>query len=304
MQKLRSVRSSTFLACLFTILPVYLHGAVSITPNTPFPVLSSYFDKSINEAGLLDHTFGTQGIVTRPVGRGITTAVQPNGTIIVAGWDTNNHNMLVAAYNPDGSSDVNFGTNGLNNVLFGYVYGLVLQPDGKIVVSGQDNPFARANFIVARYNADGSLDTSFNGTGSTANPAGGSNAVTLQPDGKIVATGYDTGGTNFCTARYNTDGTLDDSFNGTGFVVGQAGGGAAVGVQPDGKIVVMGGSGGNACVLRYNPDGSPDTTYGDAGAATGPASSVFAGVLQPDGKAVTVGDNAGFYRFVRFNSDG
>lgn len=305
MQKSRSFRSTVILTLLLTSshAPSNTKESVAITPDTPFPVLSSYFDKSINEAGLLDYTFGAQGIVIGPGGgsRGLAVGLQSDGTIITAGFS--GVSFLITAYNPDGSPVTRFGTNGSTIGPDQIAYALVIQPDQKIVAAGF-GPGGNG-FCIARYNADGSPDTTFNGTGFIVDPvAGGIFGVALQSDGKIVAAGN--AGGNFCTARYTTNGILDLSFNGTGVATGPAGGASFVAIQSDGKIVVVGKDGGNnACVLRYNQDGSPDTSFGNIGVATGPASDVFAGVLQPDGKIVSVGnDRLTKFRFVRFNSNG
>src|SRR6185369_3808572 len=124
------------------------------------------------------------------------------------------------------------------------------------------------------YNNDGSLDTSLNGTGKLVTDVGSgrydaANSVAVQTDGKIVVAGTVDSGTsyNFAVTRYNADGGLDTSFNGTGRLVTDIGTNTgdyaySVNVQPDGKIVVVGSSSGsNFAVVRYNPDGSLDTTF-------------------------------------------
>src|SRR5262249_58674032 len=101
---------------------------------------------------------------------------------------------------------------------------LVLPPDGKLVAAGFSWNGSNHDFAIVRYNPDGSLDTSFNGTGKVTTAIGPGNdnahALLLQPDGKLVAVGHSYNGTNadFALARYNADGSLDTSFNGTGKV--------------------------------------------------------------------------------------
>ena len=124
---------------------------------------------------------------------------------------------------------------------------MAIQSDGKIVTVGRSNSNGPIwDFAVVRYNTDGSLDTSFGGTGIVITRVGNShdqaNAVAIQADGKIVVAGsvYMTyqGSWRFAVVRYNTDGSLDTSFNGTGQVVTSVGdsGASSVAVQLDGKI--------------------------------------------------------------------
>ena len=127
-----------------------------------------------------------------------------------------------------------------------------MQTDGKIVVVGYATAGSTEKFALARYNADGTLDTSFGGSGRVMTDVGisGSDAtgVALQKDGKIVVAGYavkNSGtGYDFACVRYNTDGKVDQSFGDGGKVmtsVGQGDGKAnAVAVQNDGKIIVAG----------------------------------------------------------------
>jgi uncharacterized delta-60 repeat protein len=149
-------------------------------------------------------------------------------------------------------------------------YAAVAQPDGKIVVAGNagstiDSQFF-SHFALARFNPDGSLDPGFGISGRVSTDFGTSHdaakAVAIQADGKIVAVGSTfiiNTGTAFAVARLNTNGSLDSTFGQGGKVVTTfSGGGDASGVaiQPDGKIVVIGGS--NAAQLaRYNVDGFP-----------------------------------------------
>jgi uncharacterized delta-60 repeat protein len=140
------------------------------------------------------------------------------------------------------------------------------------------------DFIAARFNADGSPDTTFGGTGRvTTDVAGGvlteyARAAALQPDGKLVVAGHVTQANNsvaVALVRYNADGTLDTSFSGDGKVIetGVLGRAFAVAVHTDGKILVAGdapvsGRGADLAdmlVARFNPDGSLDTTFGTAG---------------------------------------
>src|SRR5439155_8339942 len=126
---------------------------------------------------------------------------------------------------------------------------VALQDDGKIVVAGDTLAPGNNDFAVARYNANGSLDTSFNGTGKATadfSQIDYGRSVAVQGDGKIVVAGDAEHGDGriFAVARFKADGTPDTSFNKTGKVTTDFGGGKAeargVAVQSDGKIVVAG----------------------------------------------------------------
>src|SRR5205823_1436829 len=131
-------------------------------------------------------------------------------------------------YNAAGSLDTSFGTGGKVTTAIGStddeVLALVLQPDGKLVAAGFTASAGNSAFALVRYNADGSLDTSF-GTGGKVTTSIGSVddkaiALVLQPDGKLVAAGYSKGGSNiaFALARYNAEGSRDASLGAAGQV--------------------------------------------------------------------------------------
>src|SRR6266542_1606848 len=272
--------------------------------------------------GDLDTSFGTGGKVVTDFGAGgdyaAAVAIQPNGKI-VAGGDAQIGSTLgfaVARYNANGSLDSSFGTGGKVTTGFGgsqgaWIDGIALQKDGKIVAAGQGRSGTTAAFGLARYNANGSLDTSFGSGGLVATTFGTGNTrvngIALQPDGKTVAAGFDNNGTSyeFALARYNADGSLDTSFGTGGKVTTDFGFGAdvawAVAVQPDGKIVAAGYASATGRYLialaRYNADGSLDTSFGSGGRVTTAISDrydlAYAMALQPDGKIVVVGETRG-----------
>ncbi|MFB7976941.1 calcium-binding protein [Streptomyces vinaceus] len=212
-----------------------------------------------------------------------------------------------------GDPDPSFGPDGRVVTQFpGYAEGhdIARQADGKLVVVG----LSEAGFALARYNADGGLDSGFAGDGTVTSDFGGgahtANAVAIQPsDGKIVVAGTtevaEEGGgcCFFSVARYNTDGSLDSGFGDGGLVrVDEFGGsadGADVAVQPDGKIIAAGkGGGGGFALVRLDSAGNLDPSLGGDGAVVAgftPASPQDAGgiarrmALQPDGKIVSVG---------------
>jgi uncharacterized delta-60 repeat protein len=266
-----------------------------------------------NSDGSLDTTFGQGGLVTTNIGsdtdQAVRIALQSDGKVVAAGRkgiqfypsDQRKGNVALARYNPDGSLDSTFGNAGVVTTDFGqglesYAVAVMIQPDGKIAIAGE----ASYEFMVARYNANGTLDTTFGNDGFTltnfsSNWDTPSDAL-LQPDGKILVVGnaemqspYDT----LALARYNSDGSPDQSFGDGGKTLAGSGELGAVILQPDGKIVALGDDGPFFLLLRLNQDGSLDATFGAGGSTdTSFDSDSVQGrglALQPDGKVVAAG---------------
>jgi uncharacterized delta-60 repeat protein len=226
-------------------------------------------------SGALDTSFNTTGKVITAIGTSNDVAnalaVQPDGKIVVAGYCSNgsNYDFCLARYLPTGALDTSFNSTGKVITAIGsnsdYANALALQPDGKIVVAGYCYNGSTNDFCLARYLASGALDPSFNTSGKVVTAIGSGydypNALALQPDGKIVAAGTCSNGSNsdFCLARYLPTGALDTSFSTTGKVITAIGSGndqaSAVALQPDGKIVAAGycsnGSNNDFCLARY-----------------------------------------------------
>lgn len=284
----------------------------------------------------LDSTFGTGGIVTYPMEFcdvcGITVndvAVQPDGKIVLVGTESigNYTFMMVFRFNPNGSLDETFVANGFTIIEFPdnrYAYGraVAIQPDGKIVVSGDmmDNE-AEFHIALARLNSNGFLDTTFGVNGMAAVPLtyfeSASGALALQPNGKIVVAGTfaDRHDENhdLVAARFNSNGSLDTAFGGSGVVVANLGyeeSAKDLAVQGDGKIVVVGEVSGldfkDALLVRYNADGSLDSAFGVNGVVTtdfdGAADSASEVVLQLDGGIVIAGASGGDALLARYLS--
>src|SRR6266536_6144139 len=172
---------------------------------------------AVAAAGALDPTFGIGGEVTTDFGGSDSAqavAIQSDGKILAAGL-SGAGDFALARYNADGSLDPSFGSGGKVTTDFGgfdLALGVALQSDGKIVAAGQGG--SSFDFALARYNADGSLDTSFGSGGKVTTDFGvfdAATAVAIQRDGKIVATGstFSSGFQQFALARYNADGSLD-----------------------------------------------------------------------------------------------
>ncbi len=197
-----------------------------------------------------------------------------------------------------GDLDPTFGTGGIVTSSFGATGNdMALQPDGKIVVVGQQSD----GWAVSRFNADGSPDTSFGSGGEQALDLGSGTtaaAVAIQSDGKVVVVGSTKvgGRSEFGVARLDADGSLDTSFASDGVQstdFGVDAGAAAVGLQSDGKIVAAGytgGDNGDVALARYNTDGSLDTSFGSSGVQTtdlgGSSDSATGLAIQTDDKIV------------------
>lgn len=270
--------------------------------------------------GELDTSFDIDGRLLTDFGgadAASAVVVQPNdGKIVAAGSSVfgNRSVFSLARYNPDGGLDAGFDIDGLR--FFGFTdantqsFALAVQPDGRLVAAGAVfNPIA--DFLLVRFNSDGTPDPSFGGGGFRVEDFGGSdgaNALVVQADGKIVAAGTsnDLGNGDFALARFASDGSLDTSFGVNGHVLVDFGGSdvvSALVMQPDGRILAAGfsiiGTDIDLAVARFENDGSLDTSFGSGGllrTSFGAPSldGAFALALQPDGKVVAAGtSNAG-----------
>ncbi len=318
------IRASIFRHCpLLFLSAVLLALGVLFMPGTP-PTQA----QATVTPGSLDTTFSTDGKVTTHFSAddsGNAVALQPDGKIVVAGYA--NNDFAVARYNANGTLDASFDSDGKVTTAIGSGsdkgYELAIQPDDKIVVAGSSNNGTNNDFALARYNADGSLDTSFDSDGKVTTAIGSAGdaayAVTLQSDGKIVVAGESNNPSNnvdnlrFALARYNADGTLDTDFGTGGKVTTDLGSTvdriSAIALQPDGKIVVAGESGGNFALARYTADGSLDTSFSSDGKVSTDIGvghdAAYAMALQPDGKIVAAGLSAqNDSGLARYNADG
>lgn len=279
--------------------------------------------------GDLDPAFGNGGKVHIDRGyyaEGQDVVLQPDGKIVSvgtnmdAGWLTPDFSVM--RHHADGRLDTAFGDEGEVITDFGegedLAQAVALQPDGKIVVVGRTGvpDGGCCWFTVARYLANGSLDTSFSGNGWVRadfgdNGASDAQAVVVQPDGKIVAAGQSGG--DFAVVRYLANGSLDTGFGDGGRVLTPFAGGAYghdMALQPDGRIVVAGNAGSPAidfALVRYTTDGSLDTTFGADGRVTTPLNgddSARAVAVQSDGRIVAAGFSNYDLALTRYTANG
>ena len=289
-------------------------------------------------AGGLDTTFGGDGkVLTNFTPRfdganGIV--IQPGGKVVAVGQAAGLNKFALARYNPNGSLDRTFGGDGRVTTFFqggGAAAAVALQVGGKIVAGGEAN----GKFALARYNLDGTRDTSFGGDGrvttSFTKHSGRANDVAVKHNGKIVAAGTFLAPTKnhpfdarFAVARYRADGTLDDTFSGNGKVLTNFTGAgdlaSGVAVRPSGKIVAAGVAGEGEgldvfdttfALARYDADGSLDRAFGGDGKVTTNFTKAEDGAsdigIQDDGKIVAAGSAAGSggrFALARYHPDG
>jgi uncharacterized delta-60 repeat protein len=277
--------------------------------------------------GGLDPEFGDGGLVLTDFAAGIDLAsslvIQTDGKIVVGGAATEPvgeegpppiSGFAVARYNPDGTLDTSFGEGGKVITEFSSGFDsasdLDLQADDRIVAAGGAGAGGQGERLaVARFNSDGSLDTSFSGDGKRTIDFGTgfsrASSVAIQPNGRILVAGTEAADVSapdykFALARFNIDGSLDDSFGGDGRVRTRFGLGiSGAALQDDGKIVAVGGSRGRDqkfALARYTRRGALDSSFGGDGKVTTnfTLGSDWAGavVLQPNGK-ILAGGRAG-----------
>ncbi len=286
-----------------------------------------------DRAGGLDSTFGSGGVVTTTIDLecfGRAVVIQADGSIVVGGASINNGtngDFALVRYHTDGSLDTSFGTNGVITTSIGggddQGYAVAIQNDGKILAAGSSHDGNDYNFAVVRYNANGSLDSSFGHSGVVTTPIGSSNdwgyGIAIQPDEKIVVAGSSNSGAggNIAVVRYDSSGSLDSNFGNSGIVttsIGLGASGSAVAIQNNGKIVVAGisrESTSDFTTVRYDNNSAPDTTFGVNGVVTttiGQGGGATAVAIQPGNKIVVAGVsyNGSNYDFgvIRYLSDG
>jgi uncharacterized delta-60 repeat protein len=268
-------------------------------------------------SGALDTSFGTSGVVTTSIGPGDdyaqAVAIQEDGRIVAAGHahSGSDDDFAVVRYTTSGALDTTFGNSGVVTTPIGpshdRAYDVAIQEDGRIVAAGFAHSGSDWDIALVRYTVSGTLDTTFGSTGVVTTSIGPGDdygrAVAIQDDGRIVAAGYASNGSDydFTLVRYTTSGALDTTFGSTGVVTTPTGPGSGraydVAIQEDGGIVAAGeawnGSDSDIAVVRYTLSGALDTTFGNGGVVTTPIGSgsnrAFGVAIQQDRKIVAAG---------------
>jgi len=256
-----------------------------------------------NANGSLDTTFGGGGQVNSPIHSAFLEAwhaavLLPNGKIIVGGnlGSAGSEDFAIALYHSNGFLDRDFGQGGTVTLDFGNssesINALAIQDDGKIVAAGKSNvSHNEFDFVAARFNPDGALDTTFASNGKFVLSRSSSdigNSVLIQPDGKILIGGR-VG--PFCgVLRLDANGTPDASFGTNGLaVLSNTSIGRDIALQRDGRIISVGDG-----MVRFNANGSLDTSFGNAGRATLFESFLSAVNVRTDGLIVATGNSSSF----------
>ena len=280
--------------------------------------------------GTLDSTFGTGGKFTAGgTDSAFGVAVQPDGKILLGGGT----NFALARLNADGKSlDPTFG-GGTGRSISGFgttysAFDMALLPSGKILMAGRNGQ----DLVLARFNADGSVDASFATAGKARVDFRGSYdkgyAIAVQPDGRILVVGQSRDAASnydWAIARFTAQGALDASFGSGGKVttdMGHADDAAwAVSALPDGRILVAGRGGSAAtgydfALARYSASGQLDASFGPAGSGGKVMADfghggdqAYAMAVLPDGKILLVGraessSRALDFGLARFHADG
>lgn len=285
----------------------------------------------LNSSGSFDSSFGTSGKVTTSYGtegfEAISGALQQDGKIVVVGNAITNASLgysqiAVVRYNSDGTLDTSFDTDGMVFTQIptsneDFAKAVKIQPDGKIIVGIQTKINFNWDFVLLRYNTDGSLDSTFDSDGIVRNLSSEQDVIydiALQNDGKIVAVGYVNNSNNdVYVVRYNANGSIDTSFATNGFFTYDFASNHnyafAVAVASDNKIIIGGnyqnGPISSAFVARLNTNGTFDTSFDSDGILIQTTDETISDVLlQSDNKIITVGTSNGKFGVWKLNTSG
>jgi uncharacterized delta-60 repeat protein len=281
--------------------------------------------------GALDSTFASGGRVpTPPLAEPLTApalTIDSSGRIVVTGVDSYG-NAVLTRYKRDGRLDRTFGKNGKAPFSVGYandvVTAVVIDATGRIVAAGgvgaaNSSPYS---FAVTRFTPNGSRDQTFGNAGEAYNPFGNdgpssaANALAIDSQGRILAAGgafvFRVFTTGFAVARFNPDGSLDQSFGSGGkmtTVIGPSSEATGVAIDPQGRILAAGTSGGAFALARYTPQGSLDQSFGSGGTVTtgfpgGGATRGNGLAIDSSGDAVVAGTSGGAFALVRYAPQG
>ncbi|MBS1745722.1 MAG: T9SS type A sorting domain-containing protein [Bacteroidetes bacterium] len=309
-------------------------------------LLARYF-----ENGKLDSSFGTNGKVIgnfNLIEIISCMKITNEGKILVAGYceagEDGKDNCFLAQFNSDGSVDTNFGDSGkvitdVDSFYQSYINSIAITPDGGIIAAGSAKyipNFKQDQMLLAKYTADGKPDTGFGNNGLVFTNVGPdadyAYAVAIQNDGRIVVGGvanyFALDSAAMAVVRYNIDGSLDQSFNNTGFLSIFFGTDNAVAkalvIQPGGNFILGGSKGpdyssppnyaaADFALASVTKDGKIDSSFGSNGVVTtdfsGNQDGCYALALQADGKIIAVGGSVdpnlqiGYIALARYNND-
>jgi uncharacterized delta-60 repeat protein len=228
----------------------------------------------------------------------------PDGKYLVTGLRDNSYALF--RFNANGTPDASFGTNGVQQDSFSGE-AIAIQSDGKVIIGGYNTIDGVYRYFLARHNADGTLDAGF-GENGLVFPSQFYGKIVLQPDGKILIRASD-----FQIARYNPNGSPDNTFRFSGIVGTGISNVTGIGFQSGGKIIVGGTINQNLSrIERYNDKGTLDTTFGTNGRVDIVDNSnnqyslgiIRSLVVQLNNKILTAGSVNGTFAVHRFDFNG
>ncbi|NIJ54310.1 T9SS type A sorting domain-containing protein [Dyadobacter arcticus] len=312
-------------------------------------VITLLWNDAFGQSGALDPTFGQGGKVVTDVDqvRNATNKIliQPDGKVVLIGYCVPSYQQgyfTLIRYNVDGSLDQSFGQNGIVKTIVGpeedIPFSGALQPDGKILAAGYSWNGLSYDFAMVRYTTNGARDLTFGVSGIVSTDFGDefsevANIILLQPDGKIILAGYSQDAVNndlnMAMARYNANGSLDDSFGIEGKVIVEIGEAGlvqsirSIALQSDGKIVGAGYTeqinaaqdeiSNVVALIRLTQNGLLDNSFGNGGivqTAIGKNDVAAAIAVQPNNRILVLGKTKavkyGYTDFLllRYKSDG
>lgn len=304
-------------------------GKIVVVGQSPGTIYDEIIILRFNTNGSLDSTFGNNGLVIADINSkddvSFDVLIQPDGKIVItASTRFGTTESFLLRYNIDGSLDNTFGNTGVGWIQDALARKMAIHSDGKIVVACPYLIGSTGVFYTVRFDTSGNYDNSYGTTGKiiTDITSGVDQAtcISIQGDGKIIAAGSSSDGTNhsFSLVRYNSDGSIDETFSDDGIVITPIGSSNAIinsiDIQSDGKIVATGyaamnGNTINIAIVRYNSNGSLDNTFGSNGILTpsiGTSSSQGQSVLIQQNGKILVGGSASKsnqdFMLARFNS--
>jgi len=289
----------------------------------------------LNSDGTLDNSFGVGGKTNADFGGLVNEvkaiAIQSDGKIVAAGFAqtaTGGYDFGLARFDSAGALDPTFGNAGRVTTNFSgfsdFAYAVVVRSDGKIIVAGSSQTGRSFDFALARYESNGTLDSTFGSGGKVTLDLFGREdealAVALQTDGKILAAGYGGGAgqlEDFALARFNPDGSVDSSFGTAGKVTTDFGFRDkvfALAIQPDGKIIAGGFAGDSTdlnygfALARYRESGQRDKKFGHKGKVvtrfSGHHDELHALAIDASGRLIAAGQVQIGFSVARYGGNG
>lgn len=291
----------------------------------------------IQAQSIFDSGFGNNGIVIPQINSSNSgfwsLSIQSDNKIIIAGWAYDEvrtpSNVSISRFFENSKPDTAFNSTGLfsiGNSTWEDAYASTIQSDGKILVAGRYYNGRSWDFLLIRFNEDGSLDSTFAQKGYTTKDFGKDDiafSIDVQNDGKILICGFaENLNWDFAISRFNPDGSIDSTFGERGSTVLNIGSyndvAFSIKAQQDGKIIVCGwtyifGSW-DFALVRLNPDGTLDSSFGTNGIVTTDYNHLYntshSVAIQSNGKYVVAGytEKPGSsdtdILIIRYNTDG